>query len=392
MDILTADGPQGDENGSSRQMVPSTGQNFISDASTLWAPSSSGLTTPQPPPSDFNFDPSMFGIAAAVTPVPSNSGLPTYSSCAQIQSAQHPVTSSRATIWRCSIPHHAHAAWPREGLIVIQKCERQCQFCQKQLLSASSLRKHVTDHKIKDKLNIRIARSSSGRQRQELFPSNSTDVTISTARFDPRAQGGQPMAIVEDPVPETILVSSNEALRARSPLRQQNEELRAELTALKREMEALKKRDGPRSSCEKQKESNTDALVLRTQELPDLGELRRPIPVRSMDSTPRCSSNDRPVRVKLFVGGMPARHWRLWEVVPFLRCGHEHMLYYRDIWPDINSLETMGCIQFLPEAGATQTHALFNTCIQGVSLLISYLIKQTDYQTLLRSAEVFISR
>ncbi|GAW26654.1 hypothetical protein SAMD00023353_4100510 [Rosellinia necatrix] len=78
-----------------------------------------------------------------------------------------PATRPRAHI--CP-QGHEHPAWPREGRLVLQRCERTCHFCLQVVKTTTSLRKHVNRHRERDGLNIRVAAGKGGRPRRDILP------------------------------------------------------------------------------------------------------------------------------------------------------------------------------------------------------------------------------
>ncbi|RWA03912.1 hypothetical protein EKO27_g11192 [Xylaria grammica] len=88
----------------------------------------------------------------------------------------------------CSRCHKNHRPWPKKGVLEIQKCERKCHYCGQELKTAAALRKHVKNHKIKDKFDIEILQASSGRQRRALLPEEVPGALVqqssAAARFD----------------------------------------------------------------------------------------------------------------------------------------------------------------------------------------------------------------
>ncbi|KAI8627577.1 hypothetical protein F5Y19DRAFT_442016 [Xylariaceae sp. FL1651] len=99
---------------------------------------------------------------------------------------------------------HNHYPWPKRGRLVIQKCEKRCDFCGHVSKSAAALRKHVYGHKDKDGLDITIVPGTSGRSRRAIL------------RTPPPASTSAQNATLPAPVPpDNLFTSGNGAVTRR---------------------------------------------------------------------------------------------------------------------------------------------------------------------------------
>ncbi|KAJ8125697.1 hypothetical protein O1611_g7941 [Lasiodiplodia mahajangana] len=213
-----------------------TVHNALCDKDPFWPAS---LEMPQQS-LDFHFDPSTLGhMLMNVPPL--------------LSLDQFHLPHLPAYINTCPQGHN-HTSWPKTGLVVIEKCERRCQFCGLVLGTAASLRKaseqHVNDHKKKDGLGIEVARSGSGRQRRPLLMENDSTLWQPTL-FPTQARRGWAAADIQDlvmGVSEGSPKDLDEALDLIRRLRQQIFQLQDENESLKTKIEALKEENGRQGS------------------------------------------------------------------------------------------------------------------------------------------------